>query len=395
MMFLNKDFRNKNLVVLDIGSQFIKALLLKVDKEEKRGVLIGWAKEYYLDDFEKLCLNCQKAIRKVEKKAGLKAEELFIGVGGDILRGTSTTFCYKREQPKEKIDLTELKYFIQKTQWKAFEKIRKEFGLEYGFPETDVRLVSAHIIDIKVDNSHLGNPLGFQGHTVCLSIFNNYTSLNWLENLAKLASWLGLRLIGINSSAYALINCLELDHFSKDDILIIDIGGRITELTLIKRGGEAIETRNFNLGGHLFSRSIAEFLELKTDEAELIKMKYSKDELSYEARKKLEKLFAPNVFSWLGGVKIVLDEFFKKYKALPAKIFLTGGGSQLPGIEEILKKKGGFKTDFISISKIAKIKNKTKFEEIPSLALAMLSLESSEAGEFSDALRRAVRLIQG
>jgi len=395
MKFFKKDFKNKNLIVLDMGSQFIKALLLEVDKKEERGVLLGWAKENFSDDFEKLCLNCQKAIKKVEKKTGIKAEELFIGIGGDILRGTSTTFCYRRENPKEKIDLTELKYFVQKTQWKAFERIRKEFGSETGLPETDVRLVSAHIINIKVNNSHLSNPLGFQGENVCLSIFNNYTSLGWLENLVKLASYLNLDLVGINSSSYALFHCLESEHSLKEDILIIDIGGKITEIILIKRGGEVVETRNFNLGGYLFTRAIADFLGLEIEVADLVKIKYSKEEIGPEAKKKIEKLFSSNLLSWVGGVKIVLDEFSKKYKALPSKIFLCGGGNELPGIREILKRKGSFKINSISPREVIKIKNKTKFEEIPSLALAALALESPEASEFSAILKRAVRLIQG
>ncbi|MFZ5559760.1 MAG: pilus assembly protein PilM [Patescibacteria group bacterium] len=395
MKFFKKDFKQKNLIVLDIGSQFIKALLLKVDKKEGRGILLGWAKENFSDEFEKLCLNCRKAIKKVEKKTGLKAEEVFIGIGGDILRGTSAAFCYKRENPKEKIDLTELKYFVQKTQWKAFEKIRKEFGLETGLPETDARLVSAHIINIKVDNTHLANPLSFQGENVCLSIFNSYTSLKWLEELVKLASYLELELVGINSPSYALFHSFELEHSSKEDILVIDIGGKITEVTLIKRGGEMVETRNFNLGGYLFTKTIADFLGLKPEEAEVIKIKYSKEEISPEARKKLERLFSPNFSFWVGGVKVVLDEFSKRYKALPTKIFLCGGGSALPGIKEALKRKGSFKINLISLREITKIRNKTKFNEIPSLALAALALESAEASEFSSILKRAVRLIQG
>lgn len=395
MRFFKKDFKDKNLIVLDIGSQFVKALLLKVDRNEKRGVLLAWARENFVDDFDKLCLNCQKAIKRAEKKAGIKAKEIFLGIGGDVLKGSSTTFCCKRESPKEKIDLTELKYLVQKAQWKAFEKIRKEFSSETGTPETEIRLVSAHIVDMKVDNSHFTNPLGFQGENICISIFNNYTSIKLLEDLIKLAAHLELELIGINSPSYALFRCLELDRSAKEDTLIIDVGGKITEITLIKKGGELIEARSFHLGGHLFTRTIAEFLNLGTDEAETIKIKYSKQEISEEAKKRIEKLMGSNLFSWCGGVRVVLDELLKKYRILPAKIFLCGGGSNLPVIKEILKKRTSLKADHISLSEVFKIKNKTKFEEIPSLALAALVLESLETDEFSAILKRAVRLIQG
>ena len=395
MRFFKKDFGNKNLIVLDIGSQFVKALLLEVDKNEKRGTLLAWARENFVDDFDKLCLNCQRAIRKAENKAGIKAKEIFLGIEGDTLKGSSTTFCCKRENPKEKIDLTELKYIIQKVQWKAFEKIRKEFSSETGTPETEIRLVSAHIVDIKVDNSHLANPLGFQGENICISIFNNYTSIKLLEDLIKLVAYLGLDLIGINSPSYALFRCLDLDHSAKEDTLIIDVGGKNTEITLIKGGGELIEARNFHLGGHLFTRTIAEFLDMGTEEAEAVKIKYSKEGVSAEAKKRIEKLMSSNLFSWGGGVKVVLDELLKKYRVMPSKIFLCGGGSNLPIIKDVLRKRMNLKANHISPSEIIKIKNKTKFEEIPSLALAALVLESLEINEFSATLKRAVRLIQG
>lgn len=382
--------RARNLIVLDIGTQFLKALFLEVDTEREKGILRNWVKEKIEDDLKKLYSVCQKSINKLEKKTGIKAEQIFLGISRGIVRGTSTTLCYKREKPNQKIDLPELKHLIQKVQWKGFDKIRKKFALETNFPETEVRLVSASIVNIKVDNITIANPLGFQGKNICLTIFNAYTALRWLDVLAKLSSKLGLEWIGLNCPSYALFHCLEAD----EDVLIIDFGGKITEITLIKNKGELIETRDFDLGGYLFTRTLADFLEIGPDEAETVKLKYSRGEVSFKAERKIEKLFNPRISSWFAGVKIVLEEFLKEHKSLPRKIFLCGGSSKLPGIKRSLEKEGKFKIQFLLPREIDKIENRTRLEDVSCLALANLAIETSGKDEFSASLKRAVKLIQ-
>ncbi len=386
--------RGKNLIVLDIGTQFLKALFLEVDEQKERGILRSWAREKVVGDLEKLYPVCQKAIKKIEQKAGLKGEEVFLGIGDNIIKGVSENFCFKREEPRQKVDLPELKYFVQKAQWRAFDEIRKTFVVESGLSGTEVRLVDTQIINIEIDGSPIPNPLDFQGKEICLTVFNTYSSTKGLEDLLNLSSQLGLELKGINPPSYALFHSLNLENLTSEDILIIDIGGKLTEISLIKKKGQRIETRSFNLGGEAFTRTLAEFLEIGPDEAEIVKIKYSKQGVSSEAKKKLEKLFNSSISSWAAGVKVVLDEFFKKYKSLPKKIFLCGGGSGLPGLKDILKKKN-FQVNLIRSREFIKIENKTKLEDIPCLALANLALESSKTREFSSMLKRVARLIQG
>jgi cell division protein FtsA len=391
-----KKEKAKIVAVLDIGSHFLKAMLLEVNRGERKGILRSWIKEKLNNGgIEEIYPICRKVINQIEKKAGLKAEQIFLGLSGDTLKGISATFCYQRENPKEKIDLPELKYFIQKVQWKAFDKIRKIFTLETGLPETEVKLIDAHIVNIKIDNGPIVNPLGFQGENLCLTIFNTYTSDKYLELLDNLVSRLGLELAGIVPLSYALAHYFDLEQSSKENILIIDIGGKITEITLIKNGGEAVETKSFNLGGDIFTKAVADFLGTEISEAETIKLKYSKKEISSGAGNRLKKLFESNIFSWIGGVKIVLEEFSKRYRTLPSKIFLCGGGSELPGMKENLKKKGKFQIKSIPFREVSKIENETKLQDVPCLALANLALKLPEATEFSSTLKRVIRLIQG
>jgi len=178
---------------------------------------------------------------------------------------------------------------------------------------------------------------------------------------------------------------LDLKDFN-ENVLIIDVGARITEVNLIVKGGEAMETKSFHLGGNSFNRALADFLGV--DDVESIKIKYSKG-VSLKARKRLEKLLEPNIYSWANGVNVAVDEFFKKHDK-PSRVFLCGGGSNLPGIKREIDK--SFKTKLIFPREIGKIENRTKFQEVPCLALAHLAIAGES--EFSSILKRVIRLIQ-
>jgi len=400
MGFLKQDLQNKNLVVLDIGSQFLKALLLETNKE-KKGIIHCWSKEVILKnnnggtsiDIENILKPCQKVLQKLKNKIPLKTNQLFLGVGSEIIGGVSTSFCYKRENPEQKIDITELKHLVQRVQWKGFEKIRKQFVLDTNLLEKDLKLIDAHIVDIKVDGQSISNPLGFQGRELCLTIFNSYAEKALIKDLINLFSKLGLEIVGVAPHPYSLFYSFG-SNLSKKDVLIIDVGGKVTEITLIKNQGEIIEARSFHLGGQSFTKTLAEFLELDLNDAETIKMQYSRGGVSPMARRRLEKLISSNVSSWLGGVKVVLNEFFEKHNSFPKQIFLCGGGGDLPEIKKALESMDGVEVITILPHEISKAENKTKLQNIPFLALSNLALERSKNNLFSSTLKRAIRLIE-
>ena len=372
----------KNLIVLDIGTQFIKAAILGIDKKEKRGIIKAWTKDFFLHNKAAVC---RKIIKVLEKKSKIKTEEVFLGLESNILKGKTITNCFRRENPNRKIDLAELKYLIQKIEWRALDNIRKELVSETEFLDTDARLIDAFINNINVDGHSISDPIGFQGQNICLSIFNIYTSIKWLDEIKLFVSGLGLKLIGLVPIPYALFHLLDLEKSPKGSALIIDVGAKITEVTFIKNGGEAVETKNFHLGGQAFSRVLAEFLGLDLIGAEIVKAKYSKGEISSGVKKKIEKLFIPNLFSWLNGVRVILSDFIKEYKSLPVRVFLCGNGSRLPMIENGLRKEKGLK-----------INNNLQSEEASIQALMKLYLDLPEENDvFPSVFKRIIKLIQG
>jgi len=362
----------RNVIVLDIGTQYVKAKLSNV-----------FVRESYSED---IFSSCKKVVKKLLKESKTKSEDIILGVNNDTLKGKTTTLCIKRENSHNKIDTAELKYLIQKLEWKALDNIRKEFRDETEYKDTEIKIVDAFITDIKIDNRSVTDPIGDQGQSICLSIYNIYASSQVLESLEKLVTDLKMNLVGMVPNAYALYHHLSLDKLQKSGALIIDIGGKLTEITLIKNNGEIIDTKNFHLGGQIVSQALANFLNLKPEDVENIKARY-KNGLSVETKKKMDKLFAPSTSFWFKGLKIILKDFSEKYDSLPNKIFLCGGGSKMPFIESNLKKEKNLK--------ILNIEESNNNGSLSCVALDQLSSNLlDEKNMFSPILRRVIKLIQ-
>ncbi len=93
-----------------------------------------------VSDISGVTQTCGKAIAAAEEMAGVKkVKKVIMGIAGELVKGTTTTVHYERAKPEVRIDMPELKNIIQKVQWKAFDRIRKQLAWETGQNEIDVK----------------------------------------------------------------------------------------------------------------------------------------------------------------------------------------------------------------------------------------------------------------
>lgn len=421
-------------LVLDIGTQFTKAVVFEVDSESDRvlvggigkvehglslhlifnPVLVGAVDKDYREggavvSMDGIQQSCKEAISKAEKMAGVSAKRVILGVAGGLVKGSTVTTAYKRERPEAKIDLLELKYVLQKVQWRVFDEIRKRFVKEFSQPEMGLKLIDATVTDVKIDDYSISNPLGFRGKEISLAISNIYAPSIYLNTIEDLILQLGLDLLAIVPEPYTIVYSLGIKKSSDLNAIFIDIGGRSTNISLICEGkleGEKI----FDIGGRSFTKILASYLGVGIPEAEDIKIKYSKKELGPRAMRELRKVFGFDVSVWLLGVELAIKEFVKDAPEtfLPFQVFLFGGGSMLRDIKEFLEKRDWltslkFRTkprfNFLFPQDIVSVRDMTSFlkepSDVPPLLLATLSLDLlKEEGIFSPILKRIVKIMQ-
>lgn len=417
------EIKGDYLLILDIGTEFVKSLVLRVDKNLGTGAVVGVGYEKQspgnmqagaVADINGVIETCHTAVERAKVSANIRRSsvisQVVLGIAGEFVRGAATTLNYERENPKNKIDLIELKNIIQKIQWRAFNKIKKEAAEEANISEIEIKLINAAIVDIKIDGYKIINPLNFQGKQVSISIFNAYAPLVHLGALQSIVEALKLELLFIAAEPYAIARAVNLANGGDDmvnDAIFIDIGGGTTDIAIV-RNNDMEGIKSLALGGKAFTKRLAQVFDLGLREAEEIKLKYGKGEVSSIVKRKITSFFSQDIRVWLSGVRLILEEF-SVLQILPSQILLCGGASLLPGLKGALEaeewRRGlsfiqSPRVGFIRPENIINIKDETgeliDSRDITPLSLASLSLDliNKENSLMISILRRTIRLIQ-
>ncbi len=345
-LFGNISFgKDSNLVLaLDIGTEVVKALIFRIEKSTKQGVVVGVGRVAQkvgnmqsgaVSDISGVIESSRQAIALAKQKAGIKrVEKSIIGIAGELVKGTTTTVHYERVNPEMHIGVPELKMIIQKVQEKALERIKRQLAWETGQNDIDVKLINAAVVDVRIDGYHVQSPVNFQGRSVSMSVFNAYAPMIHLGALQTIADELDLDLLSIAAEPYAVARSVEVEDMLDFSAIFIDVGGGTTDIAVVRNGG--LEgTKMFALGGRAFTKRLAQEFQLSFDVAEKMKLDYASGQLKPEEAEQVATLFADDCRIWLGGVELSLIEFAET-DLLPSRIFLCGGGSALPGIKQAL-----------------------------------------------------------
>lgn len=337
-------------LALDFGSSSIKSLLFKISDDGKKVDMRGFgeSKRYPLcDDIS--CNNerkassivsaAQKSISEACKNARIRMPlKVILGATGDLLRGDSITKRYIREDAKEEINLIELKNIIQKTQWSAWDNIRKFIRDETGYSEFGIKLVNSRIQEIKVDGYRVTNPIGFSGREMVIGIFNVYSTEEHLEFLNNIAGKLNLELASIVAEPYAVAQALSAGSNDKISALLLDVGDFTTDITFIQEGKVRF-IKTIALGGKIFNQRLSSELCVDNNDAEVIKIKYGNNLLSQTVTKKIARIIKKDMDIWLNALELSLASISKQ-EILPGDILLYGAGSQLPDLKTALEDGG-------------------------------------------------------
>ncbi len=405
--------RERVFTVLDIGTEFVKALVCQVQDKEvevlgrgKRRQNPGEMEGGHITDIAGVVEHAHGAIRDAERMAGVNPKQLVLGVGGELIRGATSAITYRRRDPSSKIHQEELKTIIHKVQWKAFEKVRGHLAYETGFNEIDVKLVHAAIVDTRIDNYKVSNPIGFQGKEMQMSVFNAFSPVIHYGALQTIGAELDRELIAIMAEPYALGRILggtELQGYSG---IFVDVGGGTTDLAIVMDGA-VVGTKMFNLGGRSFTKRLAHSLNISHEEAEEVKVAFSDKQLEHQSHKIVSKALEGDVDIWVAGVFFSLQEL-SEIDSLPATLYLCGGGSLLPPLKEALEQGDWYKKlpfprkpqiKYLLPKNISHIKDQTKTLDSPAditpMALANVGLEiMMEEKILTKILSKVVRLMQ-
>ena len=337
------------IVGLDIGTEFVKALIAKVNGETLEIVGVGRARQEVSDmhggaiaDIAGVVRNCEEALAEAEDQAGLQAKKAVIGIAGELVKGVTNTIKYRRPQPDKPLDVAEMEFIIEKVQERAQGKAQQQIALETGNEDVEVKLVNSALVSIHIDGYKISNPIGFQGKDVAVQIYTAFAPMVHIGALEHVAEDLALELVAVAAEPFAVSrSVLGTDSGSNFTAILTDVGGGTTDIAVVNDGG--VEgTKMFGIGGRSFTRTIMSDMDLTYSDAEKLKLHLGNQQIKATVKKQAETAIDKTLDVWLDGVELALSEF-DSVDHLPNRILLCGGGASLPQLVEALSKRDWYK----------------------------------------------------
>ena len=331
------------LLALDIGTEFVKAVIAKAGKKGQLEVIgVGKARQNLsnmhagaIADIPAVVSVCEKALADAEDEAGETAKLAVVGMAGELVKGNTTTVKYHRENGNRPITEEEMNEIINKVQQKSGEITKRNIALETGNENVEIRLINSAIISLSIDGYPVSNPIGFKGSELSIQFYTAFAPLIHIAAIEKVCAELNLELLAVAVEPFAICRaCLGDNLESKFSSIVIDVGGGTTDIAIIDDGGIA-GTKMFSIGGRNFTKQIASALDVDYETAENYKLDPEHSDLDEHSKEKVKKVIDKNVDVWVSGIKVVIDDFNLE-TSLPKTILLCGGGSGLAALQETL-----------------------------------------------------------
>lgn len=402
-------------VALDIGTEFVKALIAKQNGDELQIVGVGRARQDVSDmysgaiaDISAVVRNCEEALSQAEDQAGLQAKRVVIGIAGELVKGVTNTIRYRRPQPDRPLDVAEMEFIIEKVQERAQGKAQRQIALETGNDEVEVKLVNSALVSIHIDGYKVSNPIGFQGKDVGVQIYTAFAPMVHIGALERVADELALDLVAVAAEPFAVSRAvLGTDASSNFTAILADVGGGTTDIAVVNDGG--VEgTKMFGIGGRSFTRTIATEMDLTYGDAEKLKVNITSPQIKPSVVKQANTAIDKTLEVWQDGVELALSEF-DSVDHLPNRILLCGGGASLTKLVDALSQGDWYKdlpftkrptVQLITPSEVVGINDSTGKANDHTFITAMGLLRvgydtmigSSDADTIKDKLNRILRI---
>ncbi len=337
-------------VGLDIGTTKIVAIIGRENEYGKIEVL-GTGKSKSLgvhrgvvNNITQTISSIQQAVEQAELNAGLKIGSVVVGIAGQHIRSLQHSDYITRANSEEVIcddDLDKLCNQVYKLVMLPGEEIIHVLPQEY-----------------KVDGqSEIKEPKGMYGGRLEANFHVVVGQVSSIKNIGRCIKSAGLDLGNITLEPLASSDAVLSQEEKEAGVALIDIGGGTTDLAIFK-DGIIRHTAVIPFGGNVITEDIKEGCSIIEKQAELLKMKFgsawpgeNKDneivsipglrgrEPKEITLKNLSKIIHARVVEIIEQVYVEIKNYGheEQKKKLIAGIVLTGGGSQLKHLKQLVE----------------------------------------------------------
>ena len=333
-------------ITIDIGSDVVKCFVFEIDENQDPPVanIIGVGKESLplgatrggvIVHDEEVQEALHEALIKATEDIDSKVKDVVFGVSGDLSIGLMTTVKLARGT-NDAIKEKELKEINSKIYQASLDEATSQLYELTGNSDVDLDMITSSVVYTKVDGKLVKDPIGVEGHKMEIAFFAAFCPTFHIQSLQYLAKKLNLNIVAVGSEMYSLVKSLGFSKGPIYDCAIMDIGGELTDVGIVFGGG-IVATRSLPVGGYHFTSQISKKMNIPYVDAEKVKCEYSFGNLSESENLIVQNSIGDVLDTWLSGVELLFAEF-TGVKTFASKIYLVGGGAELPDIVEYISK---------------------------------------------------------
>ncbi len=342
---------NHNISVgLDIGTTKIVAMIGRKNEYDKVEILgVGKSKSMgvhrgVVNNITQTIQSIQQAVQEAEAAASEKIEEVTVGIAGQHIRSLQHSDYITRANSEVVIDEGDIDRLIN--------QVHKLVML----PGEEI----IHVLpqEFKIDGqAEIKEPIGMYGGRLEANFHVVVGQVSSIRNIGRCVQSSGLQLEGITLEPLASANAVLSREEKEAGVALIDIGGGTTDLAVFK-DGIIRHTAVIPFGGNVITEDIKEGCSIIEKQAELLKMKFgsawpgeNKDneivsipglrgrEPKEITLKNLSKIIHARVVEIIEQVYVEIKNYGheEQKKKLIAGIVLTGGGSQLKHLKQLVE----------------------------------------------------------
>lgn len=341
---------NEIAVGLDIGTTKIVAMVGKYNEYGKMEVLgIGKSKSLgvhrgVVNNITQTIQSIQQAVQEAESVAGAKINNVTVGIAGQHIRSLQHSDYITRPNADAVIDEDDI------------EKLINQVHKLVMLPGEEI----LHVLpqEYKVDGqAEIKEPVGMYGGRLEANFHVVVGQVTSIRNIGRCVKSSGLELSDVTLEPLASANAVLSQEEKEAGVALIDIGGGTTDLAIFK-DGIIRHTAVIPFGGNVITEDIKEGCSIIEKQAELLKIKFgsawpgeNKDneivsipglrgrEPKEITLKNLSKIIHARVVEIIEQVFLEIKNYGHESpkKKLIAGIVLTGGGSQLKHLKQLVE----------------------------------------------------------
>ena len=341
---------NKISIGLDIGTTKIVAMIGKRNEYEKVQILgVGKSKSLgvhrgVVNNITQTIQSIQQAVNEAELSADCKIESVTVGIAGQHIRSLQHSDYITRTNSELVIDEDDIDRLIN--------QVHKLVML----PGEEI----IHVLpqEFKVDGqAEIKEPVGMYGGRLEANFHVVVGQVSSIRNIGRCIKSAGLDLEGITLEPLASANAVLSFEEKEAGVALIDIGGGTTDLAVFK-DGIIRHTAVIPFGGNVITDDIKEGCSIIEKQAELLKIKFGsawpgenkENEIvsipGLRGRdpkeitlKNLSKIIHARTVEIIEQVYLEIKNYGheEQKKKLIGGIVLTGGGSQLKHIKQLVE----------------------------------------------------------